>query len=398
MKFSVISAFPEYFETFFNASIIGKAVRRSLISYELLNPRDFAEGPHRQIDDYAYGGGGMVMMAEPLARAVDVAGKSDAKVILMSPQGRKMDQGLVEELSVCDHIILVCGHYEGIDERFVESFVDMEVSLGDFVLTGGEIPAMALMDALSRRVPGVVGKDEAVREDSFFRGMLDTPHYTRPPEWRGKKVPEVLLSGNHGAVETWRRKEAVRRTLERRPDIVEDADVRPYLQKNVCVLLYLEPFEKTGYGAGLTEIARDTRVMGCNKLFLASAEDGGKTAAEQVKKLKEILPGICAPSFLKSVKGIEEAAEWVRRKEKLEPIVIDVGFFSKDRVTDLKRVKRKVLEDERPVIFTFGRPNDGSEAAHQEKGPCKKEEQREFLSLHGSLTVVLERFFGFCRC
>jgi len=138
--------------------------------------------------------------------------------------------------------------------------------------------------------------------------------------------------------------------------------------------------------------------MGCNKLFLASAEDGGKTAAEQVKKLKEILPGICAPSFLKSVKGIEEAAEWVRRKEKLEPIVIDVGFFSKDRVTDLKRVKRKVLEDERPVIFTFGRPNDGSEAAHQEKGPCKKEEQREFLSLHGSLTVVLERFFGFCRC
>lgn len=396
MRFSVISAFPGFFEPFFDTGIVGRAVRRGLVGYDLLNPRDFAEGPHGQIDDYAYGGGGMVMMAEPIARAIEAAGVADAKVVMLSPQGRELDQALVEELAEWDHLILLCGRYEGVDERLVESCVDMEVSIGDFVLSGGEIPAMALMDAVSRCVAGVVGKEEAVEEDSFYRGMLDTPHYTRPFEWRGKSVPAVLASGDHGAVDAWRRQEAARRTLERRPDLLGAADIRPYVRKGIYAL-----FHAADLGQGETDrlilaLAGDAAAMGCSRVFVVSPEDGGEAARSFVKRVKERHNDRSGSGFLKAADGLKPAFGWVSKKEKKGPAVVCVGCWRGGRCNCLARVKRLALEEERPVVFCFGRFQDDS----VEEPFCFVGEEPvsnpvgESLSLHGSMVAVFERFFG----
>lgn len=395
MKFTVISAFPEFFKPFFGTSIIGRATAKGLISYELLNPRDFAESPHKQIDDYAYGGGGMVMMAEPLARAVEAAASNASKVILMSPQGRRLDQALVEELATENHLLLLCGHYEGVDERFVESFVDLEVSIGDFVLTGGEIPAMALMDALSRRIPGVVGKTEAVEEDSFFRGMLDTPHYTRPAEWRGKKVPGILLSGDHGEVRAWRRQEAIRRTIERRPDLLENADIRPYLRKGVYVLFNVDLDEEDTADRVLPTLAEDAAAMGCKKAFLVSVR-GEKTARYCVNRVKERISEALGTGFLKAAGGVEAASEWVKKRETAEPCVVPAGYFRNGAGTALRRVKREALEKGKPVIFCFQCCRKQSQDSPKEDAEGKEKERD--LSLSGSLAVTLDRFFGYSRC
>jgi len=395
MKFSVISAFPELFEPFFATSIIGRATAKGLINYELLNPRNFAEAPHYQIDDYAYGGGGMVMMAEPLARAVEAAASNASKVLLMSPQGRRLEQALVEELAVESHLVLLCGHYEGVDERFVESFVDLEVSIGDFVLTGGEIPAMALMDAVSRRIPGVVGKVEAVEEDSFFRGMLDTPHYTRPANWRGRKVPGILLSGDHGAIRVWRRQEAVRRTLERRPDLLENADIRPYLRKGVYALFNVDPDEEDMAERFLPALVNDAAVMGCKKAFLISVR-GEKTARDCVNRLKEEFPEALDTGFLKVAGGVEAVLEWVKKREKTEPCVVTDRHFGSEAGTALRRVKREVLEKGKPVIFCFR--CYGKQFPDSRKPDAEGKGKNGELSLPGSLAVTLGRFFGCSRC
>ncbi len=395
MKFTVISAFPEFFGPFFGTSVIGKATAKGLISHELLNPRDFSEAPHNQIDDYAYGGGGMVMMAEPLARAVEAAASNTSKVILMSPQGKRLEEALVEELAMEDHLLLLCGHYEGVDERFVESFVDLEVSIGDFVLTGGEIPAMALMDAVSRHISGVVGKKEAVEEDSFFRGMLDTPHYTRPAEWRGKKVPGVLLSGDHGAVSSWRRQESIRRTLERRPDLLENADIRPYLRKGVYVLFNVDPDEEDIAERVLPTLAEDAAAMGCKKAFLVSVK-GEKAARDCVNRLKQRSPEAVWAGFLKAAGGIETASEWIKKREKAEPCVVPEGHFRNGLGTALRRVKREVLEKGKPVIFCFRCCR--KQSPDSPKGDAEGKERELDLSLFGSLAVTLDRFFGCSRC
>lgn len=335
----------------------------------------------------------MVMMAEPLARAVKAVENNAAKVILLSPQGRKLDQGLVEELAKESHLILLCGHYEGVDERFVESSVDMEVSIGDFVLTGGEIPAMVLMDTLSRQVPGVVGKAEAVEEDSFFRGMLDTPHYTRPAEWQGKKVPEVLLSGDHGAVKAWRRQEAIKRTLERRPDLLENADIRPYLRKGAYALFNVTLDEEDKSDGIVLALAEDAAAMGCKKAFLVSGR-GEKEARKCVKRLKERFSEAASPGFLKPARTVEGVSEWVKKREKAEPCVVHIGVFRSGTGTALRKVKREILEKGSPVIFCFGHFGDG---LGKRSGFGNTEAEEGELSLPGSLAVTLDRFFGFSR-
>jgi tRNA (guanine37-N1)-methyltransferase len=209
MRITIITAFPDLIRAYLGASVLGRGIAKGKLEVEVLDIRDFAEGSYRQIDDYSYGSGGMVLMAEPLQKALkSLKGEGAPFVVYPSPQGTRLHQELVEDLSRKEHIVIFCGHYEGVDERFVEKNVDLEISIGDFVLTGGEMPAMAIVDAVSRLIPGVVGKSEAVREDSFFGGMLDTPHYTRPSEWEGQKVPEILLSGDEKAIKKWRRRQA----------------------------------------------------------------------------------------------------------------------------------------------------------------------------------------------
>jgi tRNA (guanine37-N1)-methyltransferase len=224
MIIDILTIFPGMVAGPISESIIGKAVERKLIEIRVINIRDYAADPHRTTDDRPFGGGsGMVMKPEPLVAAIgDVRENYPAsRVILLSPQGRIFDQGIALELSRLDHICLVCGRYEGVDERIRNHYVDDEISIGDYVLTGGEIAALVMVDAVARLLPGVLGSNESLTEESFITGLLEYPHYTRPEIFGDHRVPDILLSGNHGAIRRWRRQQALVRTWQRRPDLLE---------------------------------------------------------------------------------------------------------------------------------------------------------------------------------
>jgi tRNA (guanine37-N1)-methyltransferase len=230
MRFDVITLFPELFEPFLKVGVTRRAFESGQVQVQLWNLRDFAEGNYRRVDDRPFGGGpGMVMLAEPLARCLEAvrAQRGDAApVVLFSPTGRTLDHAAVEQWSAGDGAVLVCGRYEGIDQRFIDHYVDMQLSLGDFVLSGGEIAAMALLDAVARLQPGVLNDEGSHQEDSFnpaLDGLLDCPHYTRPEEWQGHRVPAELLSGHHAQIERWRRERRLEATARLRPELVEAA-------------------------------------------------------------------------------------------------------------------------------------------------------------------------------
>ncbi|MFZ5352590.1 MAG: tRNA (guanosine(37)-N1)-methyltransferase TrmD [Bacillota bacterium] len=225
MRIDVLTLFPEMFEAVLRTSIIGKAEKNGIVSLNFHNIRNYTDNKHNRVDDYPYGGGlGMVMQCQPIFSAVDsVAAQLGKKphIILMSPQGKTFDQNKAKELLTHENILFICGHYEGIDERVSEGLVDEELSLGDFVLTGGEIAAMAVIDAACRLLPGVLKEDASHCVESFGDGLLEYPQYTRPPDFYGMKVPEILLSGHHENVDKWRRYQSLKRTMERRPDLLE---------------------------------------------------------------------------------------------------------------------------------------------------------------------------------
>lgn len=225
LKFDVFTVLPEVMQAYLSASILGKAQEAGRLEILLHNIRDFTTDKHRTTDDEPYGGGGgMVMKPEPVFRAVEkVLGDQlgEVPVILLTPQGRVFDQSIALELSAIRHIVLLCGRYEGVDERIRQHLVTDELSIGDYVLTGGELPAMVVIDAVARLLPGVLGDEQAAEKDSHAEGILEHPHYTRPAEFRGWGVPEVLRSGDHARIERWRRMMSLRRTIERRPDLLE---------------------------------------------------------------------------------------------------------------------------------------------------------------------------------
>jgi len=229
MKIQVITLFPEEFTPLVDLGVTGRGIREAKVQLELLNPRDFATDRHRTVDDRPYGGGpGMVMAVEPLRSAIQAARNAaagDVQVSLLSPQGKRLDQAAVREMAQREHLILVCGRYEGIDERLIEMEVDEEWSLGDYVLSGGELAAAVIIDAITRLVPGVLGDEESAQQDSFTDGLLDCQHYTRPEEVDGLEVPPVLLSGDHGAIRRWRKKQALGRTWLRRPDMLKKLEL-----------------------------------------------------------------------------------------------------------------------------------------------------------------------------
>lgn len=229
MIIDLVTIFPEMVEGALEAGVVGRARVRGLIDIAVRDLRDYTEDRHRVVDDVAYGGGpGMVMKPEPFFRAVEAIaadrGQPDA-VVFVTPQGRPLSHAKALRLSRLDRIVVLCGRYEGVDERVVQALVTEEISIGDYVLTGGELAALVIVDAVVRLVPGVVGDEASVEEDSFVRGLLDHPHYTRPAVFRGLAVPDVLISGHHAAIETWRLRERVKRTFERRPDLLERAEL-----------------------------------------------------------------------------------------------------------------------------------------------------------------------------
>jgi tRNA (guanine37-N1)-methyltransferase len=229
VKFDIVTIFPRMFEGPTREGILGRAIARGLVDLRVHDLRDHTDDRHRTVDDVAYGGGpGMVLKPAPLFRAVEAIregrGVPDA-VILTSPQGRRFSQAEAARLSVLRHVVVLCGRYEGVDERVRDELATEELSIGDYVLTGGELPALVVLDAVARLLPGVVGDEQSVEQDSFRRGLLDYPQYTRPAEFRGLTVPAVLLSGHHAEVRRWRKRQALLRTIERRPELIEGADL-----------------------------------------------------------------------------------------------------------------------------------------------------------------------------
>ncbi|MFL6516828.1 MAG: tRNA (guanosine(37)-N1)-methyltransferase TrmD [Bacillus sp. (in: firmicutes)] len=230
MQIDILTLFPEMFSGVLGQSILQKAAEKSAVNYNVVNFRDFADNKHSTVDDYPYGGGaGMVLKPQPIFDAVaalkEKAKSNNPRVILLCPQGERYEQKKAEELAKEDHLIFICGHYEGYDERIREHVVTDEISIGDYVLTGGELGAMVVVDSVVRLLPEVLGNQESHMKDSFSTGLLEHPHYTRPAEFRGMKVPDVLLSGNHKFIEEWRNKEALRRTLLRRPDLLDKIEL-----------------------------------------------------------------------------------------------------------------------------------------------------------------------------
>jgi tRNA (guanine37-N1)-methyltransferase len=249
MRFDILTLFPNMFSSPLQESILGKAIEKGLIQIRTINIRDFTLDKHQVADDSPYGGGqGMVMKVEPIARAIESAKSQNpsARAVYLTPQGKPFNQDLARRLSTQPHLILLCGRYEGVDERARELFIDEEISIGDYVLTGGELAAMVLVDAVSRFIPGVLGSDRSAEDDSFFNSLLEYPQYTRPSDFRGSGVPEVLLSGNHSAISIWRKKEALRRTSLRRPDLLAKANLSDEDKKLLEEILQQIRREKAG--------------------------------------------------------------------------------------------------------------------------------------------------------
>lgn len=247
MRFDVLSIFPEIFATPLNESILKRAIERGIVSVYLHNIRDYATDRHRMTDDTPYGGGGgMIMKPEPIFAATEAAlgNEDDVPIILLSPQGRLFKQEVAVELSRHSRLLLICGRYEGVDERVRQHLITDEISIGDYVLSGGELPALVVIEAVTRLLPGVLGDPAATFEDSHARGLLEYPHYTRPAVFRGWEVPEVLKSGDHAAIVRWRREQALKRTLERRPDLLATAELLPQDRE------FLDQLEKESESSG----------------------------------------------------------------------------------------------------------------------------------------------------
>lgn len=225
MRISILTLFPDMFDGVLNGSIMARAQTAGLVNFHIYDIRDFAINKHRQVDDYPFGGGaGMLMMPQPAFECIEHAqaqGSGGARVVYMSPKGKMLDNDSCQRLSKLDELIILCGHYEGIDQRIIDEKVDEEISIGDYVLTGGELPAMVLIDGLTRLIPGVLGSDESAGDESFTNGLLEYPQYTRPSEYRGLRVPDILLSGHHANIKQWQREQSIEITKRLRPDLWE---------------------------------------------------------------------------------------------------------------------------------------------------------------------------------
>ena len=358
------------FDCVLSTSISGRAVSAELIGVRVINLRDFGRGNYKQLDDYAYGSGGMLFAAPQLKDALISAVTDDVKpfVVYPSPQGVSVTQEVIETLSHQEHVIIICGHYEGIDERFTEKYVDLEISIGDCVLTGGELPAMMLIDAMSRLVPGVVGKSKAVIEDSFYRGMLDNPNYTRPAEWEGLRVPEVLLSGNAQEITHWRRKSAAVRTISRRPDLLLRASIREYLTDGASAAFILS----TG-GENFSGVSELCRAYNLGRPYVIAH------TRELRARAKEIFPAAKVLASINDIAGDD---------------VLTVKVYSGAVMNSMHslEVRRKCLEHDGKVLFLFSEDDSELEGLAGISG-CIYEHSID-VPMNVKAGIALDKFLG----
>jgi tRNA (guanine37-N1)-methyltransferase len=419
VKISVITAFPDLVRSFVGSSVLGRGVESGKLDVDVVDLRDFGVGSYRQTDDYSFGGGGMVLMPGPLESALDsIAGRSGRFVAYPTPQGVPLHQELVEDLrskAASKRLVIVCGHYEGLDERFVERNVDIEFSMGDFVLTGGELPAVALIDAVSRLVRGVVGKERAVEEDSFFSGMLDHPHYTRPSVYNGEGVPDALTGGDHAAIESYRRDEAVKRTLARRPDMIARAGIARYMKKGVYVVqLHHSVLDRKGSpgttaitGMDIHDIARACRTYGVKKYIIATP------LAQQREMIKKIARHWVsgwgaefnpdrreAMGLIKACASLDAALGLIAKRERAEPFTVATTARMTEGVTHWTGVKRTLIDLDSPAVFIFGTGFGLCDEVLERSSVVMRPisggaDDYNHLSVRSAVGIVLDRFFGF---
>ncbi|MDR1580525.1 MAG: tRNA (guanosine(37)-N1)-methyltransferase TrmD [Synergistaceae bacterium] len=417
-RISVVTAFPDTVRSYLSSSVLGRGIEHGLLDVSLVDLRDFAGGAYRQIDDYSYGGGGMVLMAAPLDAAVEsAAAGEDRYVVYPSPQGRPFCQELAEDLrgiAARKRLVFVCGHYEGVDERFVRRSVDMEISIGDFVITGGELPSLAMIDAIARLVPGVVGSFDSVKEDSFFSGMLDNPHYTRPEDWGGDRVPETLLGGHHAAINRYRRREAAGRTVSRRPELLAKAGIMPYLECGVYVLELHHPvLDRNGCesttavtGMDLHDIARACRTYGVRKFIIVTPLESQRKLISEVASHwitgygAEFNPDRAdAMRGIKTVSSVSRALDWIKEKEGRPPFII--ATTARERAGSLSwlTLKETALLAARPVVLVFGTGSglceETLDSADAVMSPISGGQGYNHLSVRSAVSITLDRFFGF---
>lgn len=416
MTFDVISTMPWLFSALFESGVVGRAVQEGKIKVRVINPRDFAEGSYKQVDDYAYGGGGMVMMAEPLSRALISLREGGRRpfTVYLSPQGVPLTQEFARSLAGMEEIALICGRYEGVDQRFVERHVDVELSIGDYVLSGGELAAAVVIDVVSRLVPGVVGSSKSVEEDSFGDGMLDWPSYTRPREWEGLAVPEVLLSGDHGKVASFRREQAVEATIRKRPDLLSRANVAPYLEKGFYVALVHHPvYNRRGEvsttaitGLDLHDIARACRTFGVRQFAVVNPMRSQHDMVERL--LSHWIEGYGADfnpkrgealRLVKVFRSFEELRGWIERKEGAPPFAVATTARRVEGAWHWLTLKAHVLGLKRPVLFVFGTGWGLTEEFMRGLDAIMEPIVGGFydynhLSVRSAVAIVLDRFLG----
>lgn len=418
MRFTVLTLFPELFDPFLSTSLLGKAVDQRL-QVDLVNFRDFALDPHRSVDDTPYGGGaGMVLKPEPLAAALDRL-KSETPTalrVLLTPQGRPLTQSTVARLARVEHLILICGRYEGVDERIRELYADEEISIGDFVLAGGEVAAMAVIEAVSRMVPGVMGNESSAAEESFSGEVLEYPQYTRPSEFRGHRVPDVLLSGDHAKIATWRREQALLRTAERRPDLLGRIGLEPRdLARRTYVALVHHPvYDRKGQRVAtaltnldLHDIARACRTYGLPAYFAVTPVErqqelvmriqkhwtegyGGESHADRREALK----------LVKLARDMTEVhAEVVEAHQGLSPVSVATSARNWDLpVLSTGALKGRDELARRPMILMFGTGWGLASELIRTADFCLKPieglDNYNHLSVRSAVSIYLDRLFG----
>src|SRR3990167_8001931 len=404
MRIDVLTLFPEMFQGPTNESLLKKAQQKGLLSLEVVNLRDFTSDKHKTADDTPYGGGpGMVMKVDVVARALSSIVNRPSSVILLCPTGKQLTQQKVNELAKQEHLVLLCGHYEGVDER-VREMVDEEISIGDYVLTGGEIPAMVLIDAVARHIPGVVKESESVKQDSYYDGLLDFPSYTRPEEFSGKKVPDVLLSGNHAEIAKWRREQALIKTRQRRPDLLAKANV--YL-----ALLHYPVYNKrqdivstciTGFD--LHDIARCACTFGIKKYYVVNPLPAQREFAELIRSfwmddssLEFNWTRAEAFKLISIKESLDETIDAIIRAEGQKPTVVGTSAKAVGK-TKFKDLKREMSGAKQPYLLVIGTgwgiADEVFERFDLILEPIIGKDEYNHLSVRSANAIILDRLLG----
>jgi tRNA (guanine37-N1)-methyltransferase len=425
MRFTVVTILPELVTPALSAGVVGRAIAGGVIAVDTVNPRDFTHDKHRTVDDTPYGGGpGMVMKCEPLVAAIERAGEGSPKVtrILLTPVGAPLDQAMVRRLAAEDHLVLVCGRYEGIDERVAETSIDLEISLGDFVLSGGEIAAVALIDAVARLRPGVLGEPTSADDESFGAGLLEYPQYTRPLDFRGKVVPEILTQGNHGAIRRWRRREARRRTARRRPDlyarVIEDktdpidAPELDVASRTHVALVHHPIFDRTGavVTTALTtldvhDIARSAQTYGLGGFFVVTPVANQREKADHVAAFWQEEGYEHRAQALAAVRAVASVADAMAALTvgDVRPLVVATTATEARFAALPRRAPRELVAEMqdlpgRPLLILFGTGwglvDHLIPEAERVLLPIRARAPWNHLSVRSAVAVLLDRLFG----